>query len=414
MKSSISIYTIILVISYSTLVSSQINSAKVYWVGHSLISHTDYYTPGTDNLIGQLGTMASSQSKSYDYYQHTIPGAPLGWNWGGTLDAWLAVETIIQPLINPAHSDYGTYDAIVITESVHLEPPYMWWASSFYARNFFNAAKAANPNARLFMYESWHHYQASDDDFRYLYGPMSLYDFAASITDIRDLWDTIVDRASIPQLTQTHPGYVYRGPGSDPGVSSDTLEIFTIPTGKVLVEVLSRLDQNLPTDDWTFNGSTLEDIDFFANPFSNFPIDTLTTVHPESVDDIHPSHVLIYLNALVHYAVVYQDNPMSIPPSNGVPANIANIFKEVVWEVVQNDPRTGLGATRWEGTLSTEWDEPNNWYRQFTPNQSSHVIVPDATPFTPHVITDIGIQKLSLDSGADIIIEIGAELEVKE
>lgn len=337
------ISSILLIISH--LVTAQINQAKVYWVGHSLISHTDNYTTETDNLINVLNTLAISQGKTYDYHQHTTPGAPLGWNWGANATAWSDIQPWIQPLINTSNSNYGTYDVMVLTEGINLFAVYEWWHSAFYARKFYTAAKNANPNTRLFLYESWHHYQASDDGFRDYYGDMASFNWQQYTLNSRTLWETIIDEASDPNLTPIDTEYTFQGSGTDPGVGNDILEINIIPTGEVLAEVLNRLEQNLASDNWSYNGSTLTALDFFANPLANFPTDLVTTIHADPVDDVHPTNVLIYLNALVHYAVIYQENPINLPAVNGVPTNIATIFKEVVWNIVLNNPRTGVTET---------------------------------------------------------------------
>lgn len=322
--------------------NSQINSAKVYWVGHSLISHTYTYTLSS-NLIQLLDTMATSQSKTYGYYQHTTPGSPLGWNWGKDSTSWASSGTLIQPLINTSHTDYGTYDVIVLTEAIEITGYFYWWNSSFYARKFYNAAKKANSNTRLFLYESWHHYNAGDNGLRFIYGPMSTFNWKNYMLSVRPTWDSIIDLASNPALTQNDPAYVYQGTGVDPGIGNATLDIKIIPTGRVLMEVLDRLDSNLSADNWAYKGGTLKAKDFFQNPLANYPTDTVTKVHPaDPLDDIHPSNVLAYLNSLVHYAVIYKDNPINLPAANGVPANIASVFKKVVWRVVTNDPRTGV------------------------------------------------------------------------
>lgn len=44
----------------SNLLFGQINNTNVYWVGHSLISHTDNYAPGTMNLIGLMEILVTS------------------------------------------------------------------------------------------------------------------------------------------------------------------------------------------------------------------------------------------------------------------------------------------------------------------------------------------------------------------
>ena len=119
-----------------------------------------------------------------------------------------------------------------------------------------------------------------------------------------------------------------------------------MPTGKVFIEVIERLNEKRSTDNWSFTngikGDTLVGDDFFHNPLVSFPIDLATAVNGGDVDDIHPSDVLIYLNALTHYAVLYQSNPRDLPTTKYVPEAIADIFKEVVWEVVTNDPYTGV------------------------------------------------------------------------
>ena len=361
----------------------QINNAKVYWVGHSLISHTDTYAAGTDNLIGLLGTLATSQGKTYSHHQHTTPGSPLGWNWGTNTDSWASSQILIEPLIDVSHTDYGTFDVIVLTEAIEINSYYDWWYTAFYARKFYNAAKAANSNTRLFLYESWQHYQATDSDFRSYYGPMATFNWSEYMTSVRPIWENIIDEASDPSLTPTAPDYVYQGgavASTDPGLGNTILDIKIIPTGTVFVAVLNRLQNNLATDNWSFNGRNLTALDFFANPLSNYPADLTTTVHPgNAIDDIHPSNITIYLNSLVHYAVIYQENPINLPTENGVPANIASIFKEIVWNVVLNDTRTGVASALSVKEFSSGITQLNIY-----PNPSStyiHFNTKEDTPF---------------------------------
>ncbi len=330
---------------HTTLLVAQINQAKVYWVGHSLISHTDQYTAGSNNLIGVMNTFAVSQGKTYNYHQHTTPGAPLGWNWGSTTASWNDIQSLIQPLINTTDSNYGTFDVLVLTEAINLYAYHEWWNPSFYARKFYNASLNANPNTRLFMYESWHHFQASDEGLRDYYGPMANFDWRQYTLDVRTLWETIIDEAIDASLTPLDANYTYQGSGIDPGIGNDVLDIKIIPTGTTLVAVLDRLQQNLATDNWDYNGDDLTGKDFFVNPLVNFPTDLTTVAHTgDALDDVHPSNILIYLNALVHYAVIYQDNPINLPVTNSVPVNISTIFKDVVWSIVVNDSRTGVAA----------------------------------------------------------------------
>lgn len=331
---------------FSTIFFAQVDNAKVYWVGHSLISHTDNYTTGSFNLIELINTFTTHQGKTYNYYQHTTPGAPLGWNWGANTHAWNDIKDLIEPLINSSHIDYGTFNTMVLTEGINVNTTYDYWASSFYARKFYNAAKKANPNTRLFLYESWHHYNAADEEYRDYYGPMATFNWSAYMISMRTVWENIIDKASNPAETQNDANYTYLGSdfsATDPGLGNDILDIKIIPTGRVLVKVFERLNEDLASDDWSYKGDVLKTKDFFANPLSNFPTNLTTKVHPEDpLDDIHPSNVLVYLNSLVHYAVIYQDNPINLPTANDVPTNISSIFKEIVWSEVLDDERTGV------------------------------------------------------------------------
>lgn len=325
------------------------SSAKVYWVGHSLISAQDSNAPGTLRLTDLLTPLVQAVGQNYSFYRHTTPGAPIGWNWGNPDAAWNGgISTRILPLVDPNHQDYGTFDTIVVTEGVAVESSYQWWASGFYLRKFLCAAKNANPDAELFFYESWGHYQKTDSNFDPYYGSVSPWNFITYQEQSYPTWQAIMDEASDPSQTPSISDYTtWRLGPNDPGDCSDVLDIKAIPTGKVLVALMRRLAENRPSDDWSYAGASIGSNmtagDLFANAYIDYPTNT-TTAHGGTVDDIHPSHLLIYLNSLVHYATIYRRNPATLPTANDVPENIANIMKEVAWTVVINDPRTGVAA----------------------------------------------------------------------
>lgn len=377
---------------------SQISGSNVYWVGHSLISHTYGYDATTQNLIHVFGELSTSQGKTYGYHQHTTPGAPIGWNWGANPTAWGDIQTVIQPLINSSDPNYGTYDVMVVTEGVELSRSYQYWASSFYARKFFGAGLNSNPNMRTFLYESWHHYNASDDVSRPEYGPMSTFNWDQYMTDIRSVWNDIQDEASDPTMTQNDPGYVYQGSGTDPGDYVGLIDVCLIPTGEVLQNVLNRLEANDPGDDWSYNGGTLTGMDFFENPLANYPADTVTTVHAgDPVDDIHPSNVLVYLNALTHYAVIYIEEPNNLPALNGVPNNIATIFKEEVWNTVINNERTCIIVT---GT-----EELEKTHLKISPNPVQDILTLKIQNELPYKIVNLLGEEMLSGTGKTIDVQ---------
>lgn len=317
---------------------------NIYWVGHSLISSVDRNEPGTKHVMDLVRELAAARTYNGEYYKHTIPGAPLGWNWGATPRAWEDAKNLLAPLITSTHEKYGTFNVMVITEGVNIESSYEYWKSSFYARKFFNAAKRANKDCRLYLYESWHHFHASDQTFADYYGPISSWDWMAYMDKARNTWHLIQDKAADPKLVQQADDYSYQGPNEDPGNGEDLLDIQLIPTGQVLQNVLKRLEENRDNDNWSYKGAKLKSIDFFANPYTNFPY-SQRTKYNGPVDDIHPSHLLIYLNALTHFAIIYEENPLELPALNNVPENIATIMQEVVWNTIINEERTGLKIT---------------------------------------------------------------------
>lgn len=329
-----------------------VNAAKVFWVGHSLVDGRDWSDPKSRNLLDHLEEFASASRKTYAFHKHTIPGAPLGWNWG-TSQSWGQVRPQIAPLTDKSNTAYGTFDAIVITEGVNIESSYDAWASGFYARKFFAAARNANPDARLFLYESWHHFQAGD--FQSYYGPRATFDWRAYMLKARKVWEKIMDEAADPAVLATAPdpwnnrgNYRYAGTGDDPGNIDGILPVRLVPTGQALVRALDRIAENRPTDDWTYaraaKGGRLSGLDFFHNPLANFPEDLTTTVRSGAMDDIHSSDVLSYLNAAVHYGVLFRQSPVGLPPTEYVPANIAGLLQQIAWETVTTDPRTGVSG----------------------------------------------------------------------
>lgn len=225
-----------------------VNSAKVYWVGHSLMDGRDWSDSKSKSLLDHVEGFASAGSKTYAYHRHIIPGSPLRWSWGNAA-SWNQVRPMIAPLTDRAHADYGTYDAIVITEGVNIESSYQWNASSFYARKFFAAARNANPNARLFLYESWHHFNAGD--FRNYYGPQATFDWRAYMVKARKVWEMIMDESASPLAV---PGdYTYAGSGNDPGMSDEVLPVRLVPTGAALMRAMDRIAENRPSDNWTYS-----------------------------------------------------------------------------------------------------------------------------------------------------------------
>lgn len=73
------------------------------------------------------------------------------------------------------------------------------------------------------------------------------------------------------------------------------------------------------------------------------------------------------------------------------------------------DPK--LNTVAWNGLISSDWDDPNNWTPNLVPNRCSKITIP-ITPNTP-AITDISnIYNLDINSGSNVEVPAGTTLNI--
>ena len=113
--------------------------ADILFVGHSLIGPT---------LPGMVERAAAAQNVELRAEMQIINGAPLKWGWENShtaqgVDGRRALET-------------GRFEHVVITEAIPLKNHLEWSDSHAFARAWARAAKAANPGAQVWVYETWH------------------------------------------------------------------------------------------------------------------------------------------------------------------------------------------------------------------------------------------------------------------
>lgn len=312
------------------------DSATVYWVGHSLISHRDRNHGSSETLFELLGTFARAGGQSYDFHRHTTPGAPLSWNWNNEGAQRAEIE----------HRG-GRYDVMVMTEGVDIRQTIRWHDSAFYARRFQCAMQNANPGADVYLYESWHHLYASDPDMPY--PDPHVWDWHQRLLDDRAQWESIIDDAFDGPAA---PSSYYRGAA---GECTPSRRMFIVPVGTALAALHERLESPLPGENW--EGITPHTL--LQNGYRDWPaewpvpppgagvdwrsrIAGLRRYYGYELDDIHPGQQMVYFISLVHYATVYRRNPVGLPATNGVSARVARQMQELVWDVVSRDPRAGV------------------------------------------------------------------------
>jgi hypothetical protein len=325
-----------------------LSGASVYWVGHSLMDGADTTHPGAMNIMGLVGRFASSEGHGYSMYAHITPGTPLSLNW-----YWRQGEHL------PEIRERGDqYDVMVITEAVPLDPQIQWNASHFFARRFFCAAKNANPDMRVYVYETWHHLYASWEDGGY--PPPHVWDWRAQLAEDYPKWDSIAAAAAGGAEVDTPDEYEWPGPGEDPaGDCTVTGAVGIIPVGQAFGALHDRLESPREGEDW----GDLRMGALFLNGYRDWPEDWpvsseeassidpepviagLSRYHPDQLpDDIHLSALGSYFAGLVHYATVYRRSPVGLPEAHGVSPERARMLQELAWEVVLATPRAGVAA----------------------------------------------------------------------
>lgn len=282
MKSKILIYLIFLTFGANAQHST-------YYIGHSGF--------GWDLIVGEMvNDLATDAGRtSYDYGFQFIGGTCLTTQWndhatpqGGT-DSW-------QELPNG-------YDVVVLAEQIPIQEviyghPWGCDLGSVGATdNFYDMAKAGNPNARIYLMEFHNEVDLTLQDPFAAWSQMN--------QDMRPLWEQVADSVGL-----INNGDVCLVP---------VAEAFEAYADSIRAGVVPGIT------DWT---------EIFD------PTDTV-------VATIHPTEETYYLVACVHYATIFGESPVGLthetfaaagwafdPPT----AAQAAIMQQIAWDVVRNDP----------------------------------------------------------------------------
>jgi len=259
---------------------------RVYHLGHSLVGR---------NIPAMLRQMAPD-GHSYNWQ--------LGWG-AGLRQHWEHPDPPLNGFeeenghagFRPADEalDAGEYDVVVLTESVELRDAIKYKNSPEYLARWAARVRSANPEARVYFYETWHQTD-HEEGFR-----------TRLERDYESLWKGVVLNGALARDPARHPIYV-------------------IPGGQVMAELGRRLD-------------AMGGLPDLGGPEGLF------------LDNIHIDDRGSYLIALTHYAVIYQRSPLGLPheltrddgsPADAPSVELAQLMQQVVWDVVRSLPETGL------------------------------------------------------------------------
>lgn len=260
----------------------------VYHLGHSLV--------GRD-----MPAMVAQFVQGHDY------ASQLG--WGATMKGHLEGdvpgydEENRHPQFEPVQEALATgrFDAFVVTEMVEIKDAIKYFDSGASLARWAKLARSANPDARVYLYETWHNLDDSAGWLERIDSDLGVY------------WE----------------GTILRQAMAEDGVGT----IHVIPGGQVMAATVREIEAG------RVPGLTRRE-DLFAISADGTP------------DTIHLNDLGNYVIALTHYAVLYGKTPVGLPHelmrADGTPANApspeaARVIQEVVWQVVTNYGPAGVG-----------------------------------------------------------------------
>jgi hypothetical protein len=267
-------------------------SLRVFHLGHSLVGRD------MPAMLAQLAPAGHAYASQLGW------GATLRSHWLGPDEVPGFAEENAHPAHRPARETIqgGDYDAVILTEMVELRDAIKWHGSGNYLAEWARFARQARPDARVYLYETWHRL---DDKAGWL-------DRIAG--DAGPLWqDELMRRA----MGAEGVGPIYRLPG-----------------GPALAAVVRAAE-----------AGELPGVDGREALFARTP--------DGSVDQIHLGDLGNYLIALTHYAVLYQRSPEGLAAqldradgsaAQAFDAENATRVQRIVWQVVASDPLTGIAS----------------------------------------------------------------------
>lgn len=267
---------------------------NIFHIGHSLVNH---------DMPAMLKSFAdSTPGANHTYENGIINGAPLFWHWdnSATCEGYQATTIDSKVVLNS-----GAHDVFVMTEGVPWDPI----LSDFhaYADSFYTLALSGNPNIQTYLYETWNCINTG-------LPAGCMYDNGDTI-----LWVNRI-RQDITTWESVADSLMYKHP-------SATNPVYIIPAG----QAFARLSDSI-------NAGSVPGISSYTQLFS---------------DDIHNNDTGKYFVALVHYACIYQQNPVGLPtqtysqwgvPFTNISASLALKLQEIAWEAVCNYPRSGVNC----------------------------------------------------------------------
>jgi hypothetical protein len=277
---------------YATPLPAPEGPLAVYHIGHSLVNR---------DMPAMLAQLAG---EGHRYESQLGWGAPIRSHWGDIPVNGFDVENA-HPRFREAREAVasGDYDAIVLTEAVEIRDMIRYHDSSRYLALFAAEAWKARPDARVYLYETWHPLDSPPGWLERIDGDLPKY------------WEGAILRPALGRLPE----------GS---------RIFLIPGGQALAALVREIEAQGGV------GGVADRTGLFGR------------TEDGGVDQIHLNDLGNYFIALLHYSVLYHRNPEGLPhallkgdgtPAEAPSAELAQLMQRIAWDVARANPLTGVG-----------------------------------------------------------------------
>jgi hypothetical protein len=266
---------------------------SVFHLGHSLVGRD---MPVMLDQLAQAAGLAGHRHASQLGW-----GASLNQHRVGDVPGF-AVENAHANHQPAASLSQAGYDAVIFTEMVEIRDAIRYHDSAASLAYWARVARGGNPDARLYLYETWHR------------------------LDDPDGWLARIDR----DATQAWQDVLMRGAMADPAVGT----IYLIPGGQVLAAAVRAIEAG------EVQGLTRRE-------------DLFSKADDGTVDPIHLNDLGAYLIALTHFAVLYHRNPEGLPhallradgqPAAALPPAAVAGLQRLVWQTVSGYAVTGVAG----------------------------------------------------------------------
>lgn len=278
--------------AYGTPLPAPNGPLRVFHLGHSLVGR---------DMPAMLKQLAPS---GHSYESQLGWGTSLREHWESDLPInGFEVENA-HPRFQPVEKalDSGSYNALILTEMVEIRDAIRYHKSARYLTLWADRAYAANPNIRIYLYETWH---KTDDPEGWL---------TRLDADLTRYWENKLLLADLRASNGARPVHV-------------------IPAGQVMAAFVRAVEER----------GGIDNIRDRNDLFARFEDGT--------IDPIHVNDLGAYLVALTHFAVLYHRPPLGLARqlmrADGTPAHApgpeaARLMQQVVWDVVTSYNKTGV------------------------------------------------------------------------